>query len=125
MGFLDVSALVVPHAREPRSTTCAWRVSSATRSVGYASDVAYLTRELEQFCAGAAILILDGAMWRKPLFSRLTIDESLPAACSWSVDSIVLTQIGRTAPQHPRLQRAVAALCPKARAAYDGLSLRI
>jgi phosphoribosyl 1,2-cyclic phosphodiesterase len=125
VSSLELSALVVPHAREPRFTTYAWRVSSATRSVVYASDVAYLTRELEQFCAGAAILFLDGAMWRKRLFSHLTIEESLPAACSWSVDSIMLTQIGRTAPPHPRLQRDVTGLCAKARAAYDGLSLRI
>jgi phosphoribosyl 1,2-cyclic phosphodiesterase len=125
IGSLDVTALIVPHAREPRFTTFAWRVTSRARSVVYASDVARLTRELEQFCSGATVLILDAAMWRKRLFSHLTIDEALPTACSWSVDSIILTQIGRTAPPHPQLQRAVAALCPKALAAHDGLVVAI
>jgi phosphoribosyl 1,2-cyclic phosphate phosphodiesterase len=125
VGSVAVSALIVPHAREPRFPTFAWRASEGTRSVVYASDVAYLTGELERFCAGATVLILDGAMWRKRLFSHLTIDEALPTACSWAVESIILTQIGRTAPPHPQLQRAVAALCPKALAAYDGLAVKV
>jgi phosphoribosyl 1,2-cyclic phosphate phosphodiesterase len=125
VGPLSVDALVVPHARDPRFTTFAWRVLQDDRSVVYASDVAYLTEELERFCAGAAVLVLDGAMWRRRLFSHVTIDEALPAACSWAVDAIILTQIGLSAPQHARLQREVAALCPKARAAHDGLTLTI
>lgn len=125
MGSLDVTALIVPHAREPRFTTFAWHVSSGTRLVVYASDVACLTRELERFCAGATVLILDGAMCRRRLFSHLTIDAALPTACSWLVDSIILTQIGRTAPPHPQLQRAVAAVCPKALAAHNGLVVAI
>jgi phosphoribosyl 1,2-cyclic phosphodiesterase len=125
VGSVDVSALTVPHARDARFMTYAWRVSAGNCSVVYASDVAYLTRELERFCAGATVLVLDGAMWQRRLFSHLTIDESLPTACSWPVDSIILTQIGSTAPSHPALQRVIAALCPKARAAYDGLSVRI
>ena len=91
----------------------------------YASDVAYLTPELEHFCAGATVLILDGAMWRRRLFSHLTIEQALPQVCSWTVDSIMLTQIGRSAPPHSQLQREVAGLCPKARAAYDGLAVMI
>ena len=125
MGSLALRAVTVPHSRDPRFPTYAWRVSTATRSVVYASDVAYLTPELERFCAGATVLVLDGAMWRRRLFSHLTIDEALPTACSWSVDSIVLTQIGRSAPPHEELQPLIAGLCPKARAAYDGLVLSI
>jgi phosphoribosyl 1,2-cyclic phosphodiesterase len=125
VGSLAVRALTVPHSRDPRFPTYAWRVCTGTRSVVYASDVAYLTPELERFCAGATVLVLDGAMWRRRLFSHLTIDEALPAASSWPVDSIILTQIGRTAPPHPRLQREVAALCPKARPAYDGLAVTV
>ena len=121
VGSLEVSAVVVPHAREPRFTTYAWRVSSGTRAVVYASDVAYPTSELEQFCAGATVLVLDGAMWRKRLFSHLTIDETLPTACSWPVQSIILTQIGRTAPPHRSSSARSRALCPKALAAHDGL----
>jgi phosphoribosyl 1,2-cyclic phosphodiesterase len=123
VGMLAVRALTVPHSRDSRFPTYAWRVCTATRPVVYASDVAYLTPELERFCAGAAVLVLDGAMWRRRLFSHLTIDEALPTACSWPVDSIVLTQIGRSAPPHEQLQREVTALCPKARPAYDGLAL--
>lgn len=120
-----MSALTVPHAQDPRFPTYAWRVSASGRSIVYASDVAHLTPELERFCAGATLLVLDGAMWRRRLFSHLTIDEVLPIACSWSVTSIILTQIGRSAPPHAQLQREVAGLCPKARAAYDGLVARI
>ena len=120
-----MSAIAVPHARDPRFPTCAWRVATGATSIVYASDVAYLTDELERFSRGAAILVLDGAMWRKRLFSHLTIDESLPTACSWPVSAIILTQIGRTAPPHAKLAREVATLCPKARPAYDGLVVTV
>jgi len=125
IGALTVSRIVVPHARDPRFTTYAWRVSAGVRSVVYASDIAYLTPELEAFCAGATILVLDGAMWRGRLFSHLATDQALPTACSWAVDSIILTQIGRTAPPHHQLQRQVAALYAKARAAHDGLAVTV
>ena len=125
VGTLSVRALTVPHARDPRFETFAWRVSTGTRSVVYASDVAHLTGELGRFSAGSAALVLDGAMWRKRLFSHLTIDEALPIACSWSTDSIILTQIGRTAPPHRQLQRQVTAHCPKALVAYDGLAVSV
>ncbi len=124
-GPLALSALTVPHAQDPRFPTCAWRVSASGRSVVYASDVAHLTPELERFCAGATVLILDGAMWHRRLFSHLTIDEALPIACSWPVGSIILTQIGRSAPPHAQLQREVAGLCSTACAAHDGLAVRI
>jgi len=124
-GPLALSALTVPHAHDPRFPTYAWRVSARRRSIVYASDVARLTGELKQFSAGATILVLDGAMWHRRLFSHLTIDEALPIACTWAVGSIILTQIGRSAPPHAQLQREVAALCSKARAAHDGLVVRI
>jgi len=40
-------------------------------------------------------------------------------------DERMLTQIGRSAPPHSQIQREVAALCCKARAAYDGLEVAI
>jgi hypothetical protein len=64
-------------------------------------------------------------MWHRRLFSHLTIDEALPIVCSWPVGSIILTQIGRSAPPHAQLQREVAVLCSRARAAPDGLAVRI
>jgi len=125
VGPLALSALTVPHAQDPRFPTYAWRVSAGAGSIVYASDVAHLTPELERFSAGATVLVLDGAMWHRRLFSHLTINEMLPIACSWPVASIILTQIGRSAPPHAQLQREVAALCSKARAAHDRLVVRI
>jgi phosphoribosyl 1,2-cyclic phosphodiesterase len=125
VGPLALSPLTVPHARDPRFPTYAWRVSAGARSIVYASDVAHLTPELERFCAGVTVLVLDGAMWHRRLYSHLTIDEALPTACTWPVGSIILTQIGRSAPPHAQLQRQVAALCSKTRAAHDRLVVRI
>jgi ribonuclease BN (tRNA processing enzyme) len=124
-GPLALSCVTVPHAQDPRFPTYAWRVWAGARAIVYASDIARLTSELERFSAGATILVLDGAMWHRRLFSHLTIDEALPIACSWAVSSIILTQIGRSAPPHAQLQREVAVLCSKARAAHDGLSVTI
>ena len=120
-----VAAIAVPHAREPGASTFAWRLAADGRSIVYASDVARLTRRLEGFAAGASVLVLDGAMWRRRLCSHLTIDEALPKVCEWDVGSILLTQIGKSAPPHRRLAREVAALCPRARPAYDGLQVAI
>jgi len=78
VGSFVVSALVVPHARELRFTTFAWRGSAGARSVVYASDVAFLTPELREFSAGATVLVLDGARRHKRLFSHLTLDDALP-----------------------------------------------
>jgi hypothetical protein len=55
----------------------------------------------------------------------LAIEEALPRVCSWTVDSIMLTQIGRSALPHSQLQREVAGLRPKASAACDKLAVTI
>jgi hypothetical protein len=36
-------------------------------------------------------LVIDGAMWRRTLFSHLTIDRDLPALCRWPVNRILLS----------------------------------
>jgi hypothetical protein len=115
----------VPHARQERYRTYAWRIDSARSALVYASDVGQLEAELERLCQGAELLILDGAMWHRSLFSHLRIDRDLPIACSWTVKRILLTQIGRTAPPHQQLQRELRRICPKAAAAWDGLELRL
>jgi phosphoribosyl 1,2-cyclic phosphodiesterase len=125
LGGVELSALEVPHAREERFPTFAWRIRQARRVMVYASDVAWLTPELERFCGRASLLVIDGAMWRKQLFSHLTIDRELPRLCEWRVEQIVLTQIGRTAPPHDGLERAARRLCARARPGYDGLSLEL
>lgn len=91
----------------------------------YASDVSRLERRLQQLADGAELLIVDGAMWKRSLFTHLTIDRELPALCNWPVQRILLTQIGRTAPPHEELERAVAALCPRAAPAWDGLEVAL
>jgi len=121
IGQLEIAALEVPHARDPRFRTYAWRLRRAGVTVVYASDVARLERALERFAADADLLVIDGEMWRRQLFAHLTIDRALPELCRWSPTRILLTQIGRTAPPHERLERAVPDLCPRATPAWDGL----
>ena len=125
VGDLAVSAVEVPHAADPRFPTFAWRLRSGGVTVVYASDVARLTVELERFARGASLLVLDGAMWHRTLFSHLRVDRDLPAACAWEVERIMLTQIGRTAPPHHRFEWEVRALCARAVPAHDGLELRV
>jgi phosphoribosyl 1,2-cyclic phosphate phosphodiesterase len=120
-----VDALEVPHAREPHVPTYAWRLRIPGVSVVYASDVAVLTRDLERFARGAAVLVADGATWRRRIFTHLRIDEDVPKLCRWEVGQILLTQIGRSAPPHGELGRAVARFCPRARPAHDGLVVRL
>jgi len=124
-GGVELSALEVPHAREERFPTFAWRLRQGRQVLVYASDVASLTPELERFSRGASLLVIDGAMWRSQLFSHLTIDRELPRLCDWEVEQIVLTQIGRTAPPQNRLERATRRLCARARPGYDGLVLEL
>jgi phosphoribosyl 1,2-cyclic phosphodiesterase len=123
-GRWRLTALAVPHAAPPCSTY-AWKLQTGATTIVYASDVACLTPELRRFCRAASLLVVDGAMWERPLFSHLTIDHALPVLATWSVRRIVLTQIGRTAPPHEELARRIRRLCARARPAYDGLKLTL
>jgi phosphoribosyl 1,2-cyclic phosphodiesterase len=125
VGPWTITALTVPHARERSIPTFAWRLAAGGNRLVYASDVARLTPQLRKFTSGAALLIVDGAMWGRPLFSHLTIDRELPELCGWRVGRILLTQIGRTAPPHQRLAREVDAICPRSAPAYDGLEVSL
>jgi phosphoribosyl 1,2-cyclic phosphodiesterase len=124
IGGLTVSPIEVPHALEPHHPTFAWRVEGA-RTLVYASDVAELTSALRDACVGSTALVIDGAMWGRRLFSHLTIDAELERLCRWPPQRILLTQIGRTAPPHARLEREVARRCEHARPAYDGMELTV
>src|SRR5581483_4087629 len=93
LGPATLTALRVPHARERRFPTYAWRITAGGRRLVYASDVARLTPQLRRLCRGAALLVIDGAMWGRRLFSHLTIDLELPELCGWPVDRVLLTQI--------------------------------
>jgi phosphoribosyl 1,2-cyclic phosphodiesterase len=122
IGPFSVSAVEVPHAREAEVPTYAYRIDCGGTLV-YASDVARLTTDLRGVCAGADMLVIDGAMWRRKLFSHLTIDAELSELCRWEPARILLTQIGRTAPPHEALDQEVRARCRRARPAYDGLEV--
>ena len=123
MRHLSLEALEVPHASDPRTPTYAWRLTSPAAVVVCASDVARLTDRLRSFAEGATLLVIHGAMWRRRPCTHLTIDAELAALCRWRVGDIALTQIGRSAPPHEQLARAVAAICPRAFTAHDGLHL--
>jgi phosphoribosyl 1,2-cyclic phosphodiesterase len=114
-----VDAVEVPHA--PDVVTYAWRLRNASGTLVYASDVARLTTGLRRMARGAAVLVVDGATWRRTIPSHLRIDRDLPELCGWEVQRILLTQIGRTAPDHGALERCVRAICRRARPAYDGM----
>jgi phosphoribosyl 1,2-cyclic phosphodiesterase len=123
LGPWRISACIVPHARDKRFPTFAWKLAAGDLQIVYASDVAYLTGSLERFCKGASVLVIDGAMWGRQIFTHLTIDRALPELCTWHVGRIVLTQIGKTLPPHRTLEREVAARCERAIPAYDGMRL--
>ena len=125
IGPWSVSAHTVPHAREARYRTLAWRLEIDGKRLVYASDVSELTPDLERFSRGASLLVIDGAMWRRQIFTHLRIDQALPELCRWKVERIVLTQLGKTLPDHPRLVREVADLCERASPAHDGLELAL
>ncbi|MDX1621437.1 MAG: MBL fold metallo-hydrolase [Nitriliruptorales bacterium] len=124
-GPWSLRATEVPHADSPRFPTYAWRLTARGRSLVYASDVAELTPRLRRAVRGADLLVLDGAMYRRSIFSHLRIEEAVPEVCDWNVQRILLTQIGRSAPRHEELETIVADLCDQAAPAYDGMELRL
>lgn len=125
LGRWTISALTVPHALERRYPTFAWKLRAGPIAIVYASDVAHLTSGLRRFCHGVALLVIDAALWRRRIFSHLTIDEALPELCRWPVEQILLTQIGKTAPPHEQLEDETAKLCPRAQPAFDGMTVEL
>jgi phosphoribosyl 1,2-cyclic phosphodiesterase len=121
-----VTCTEVPHAADPeRFPTVAWRLTRTGFTLVYASDVAAPTAELRRFSRGADLLVIDGATYRRRIFTHLRIDEDLPEICRWPVGRILLTQIGRSAPPHEQLEEVVADLCERAAPAYDGLEVEL
>lgn len=127
VGALRVRALEVPHAQDDRFPTYAWRFDKDPDqddvALVYASDVAEPTEGLGRFAAGADLLVIDGAMYQRSIFSHLRVDRDLPVVCGWEVGRILLTQIGRTAPPHEPFTDIVATLCERAAPAFDGLEI--
>lgn len=120
-----LTAIDVPHANRPRFRTYASRLASSGRCIVYASDVGELTDGLRDLATGVDLLILDGAMSRRSIFSHLRIEQAVPIVCGWDVARILLTQIGRTAPPHEELEGIVSDLCPRAAPAYDGMTVEL
>ena len=121
-----VSCRSVPHAHDPdRYPTVAWRLTSSGHSVVYASDVARPTGALREFARSASLLVIDGATYKRRIFSHLRIDEDLSEVCGWPVDRIYLTQIGKSAPEHEELVKVSSGLCSRASPAYDGLVVEV
>jgi phosphoribosyl 1,2-cyclic phosphodiesterase len=118
-----LEAVEVAHARDPAVPTLAWKLRIGARTIVYASDVARPDTALERFAHDASLLVIDGATYRRSIFSHLRIDRDLPVICDWDVARILLTQIGRSAPPHEELGRVVARLCRRAAPAYDGLTV--
>lgn len=125
VGEFTISALTVPHARDPRYPTFAWRLRRGALALVYASDLARLTSGLRRFARGADVLVIDAALWRGALFSHLRIDQALPELRRWPVGRILLTHIGRSAPAHGQLEHEAAQLCARARPAFDGMRLEL
>lgn len=122
---IEIEAEEIPHAADPRFPTFAWRLQTGSVALVYASDLARLTPELARLCDRSDLLVLDGAMWGRSIYSHLRCDRALPVVCGWDVRGIALTQIGRSAPARDQLVRQVRELCPKAFPAYDGLELDV
>lgn len=120
---IRVSAIEVPHARD--CITYAWRLDHAGVALVYASDVARLTRELEALCDACDLLVLDGAMWRRRIFTHLEIRSTIPVVARWPVHRILLTQLGRSTPDHAVLERWLRDVDPRIGAAYDGLQIEL
>ena len=62
-------------------------------------------------------------MWDRILYTHLTIQHVLPRLAAWPVKRLLFTQIGRGTPPHESLDRWLHDRCPRAGAAFDGLTL--
>jgi phosphoribosyl 1,2-cyclic phosphodiesterase len=115
--------LAVPHARD--CTTFAWRLEQGGCTIVYASDVARLTPSLRAFADAADLLVLDGAMWRRTIFTHLEITRAAPIVARWPVRRVLFTQLGRSTPAHGELDAWLRAFDARFGAAYDGLQTAI
>lgn len=120
----EIIPLEVPHSQNPKFPTYAWKLRG-NKTIVYASDIAELTQRFKKFCKGINLLIIDGATWRRTIFSHLRTDKSLPKLCKWDVTKIILTQIGKSAPQHEIFEKKVKEICPKAIPSFDGLKISL
>lgn len=126
LGDFCIYAIEVPHARSNNFPTFAWKIEDKLKkTIVYASDIAIITKSFARFCQNIDLLIIDGAMWKKKIFSHIRIDQEIKQMCTWNVEKIFLTHIGKTAPPHEILQKKLQALCAKAFPAFDGMNIQL
>ncbi len=122
IGSWKISAYQVPHSKDPRFPAFSWQIKGLKTFV-FASDISELTKGFKKFCQGADVLIIDGATWKRKIFTHLRIDKDLPELCRWNVGKIILTQIGKSVPAHEILEKEVRKICSRAIPAYDSMEL--
>ena len=115
-----INPIAVPHPKVP---TFDWKLESSKKLV-YASDISRITPKFKKFCRGVDLLIIDGAMWSRSIFSHIQLDKELPKMDKWKVKRIIVTQIGKTAPSHEKFRREIRKLSKKAMPAYDGMKVK-
>jgi len=120
---LAIAGCVVPHAAD--TTTLAWRIAYGGRTLVYASDVARLERPLRALSRGCDLLILDGATWRRRIFTHLELRSAALEVARWPVRRVLFTQLGRSTPPHEQLEAWLRAVDPRLGAAHDGLELDV
>ena len=117
----ELMPLVVPHARD--CTTFAWRLARHGCTIVYASDVARLTPAFAELARGSDLLVIDGAMWRRTIFTHIEIRATAPLLAEWPVRRVLFTHLGRSTPPHEDLDAWLRAFDPRFGAAHDGLEL--
>jgi phosphoribosyl 1,2-cyclic phosphodiesterase len=117
VGDVSIAPLVVPHAAD--CTTVAWRIAHLGRSIIYASDLSRLDRRL----ARCDLLIVDGATWKRRIFTHLEIERTAQVITRWPAGRVLFTQLGRSTPEHAALDRWLRAFDPRFGAAHDGLEV--
>lgn len=120
----DIIPHEVPHSKDPKFPTFAWKLTSL-KTIVYASDIAYLTTGFRRFCQGTDILIIDGATWKRTIFTHLRVDKDLFEICKLKVGEVILTQIGKSAPSYEEFAQEVKRICPKATLSFDGMKLKM
>lgn len=120
IGPWTAIAYEVPHTKDQRFPTYAWKLS-AKKTIIYASDIAFITEDFKKICDGTDLLIIDGSTWKRKIFSHLRVDEDLPKLCRLNICRIILTQIGKSTPPHEKFKKEITKICPRAAPAYDSL----
>ena len=127
IGDIKVLPLSVFHAlREKRYPTFGYKFFLPSgKKLVYISDTSGWSKKVQKEIKGVDIIILDGAMWGRPMFSHLDMKLITPEAKDWKVGRLIFTQIGKTAPPHEKLKSELKNLWPRAEPAFDGMKISL